>query len=230
MSWRLVRRFITNPCCAVGGIMFLLIVLLGTAFMWSKNSTPFITTSISDYGYYRGNIDDLPPTEFINSFFPQSIESCFSEVTYYYRGQGDDTYACEAYLEFCIHDLEAFNEHYLSLSQFGPPLLVNFDQQYEIWIINSDLRLSKDSPILRASNSSAGSETNYPIRFANVGLILCNLEQQRLIYSAIMVFDGGAATTDELGYFIKRFDLTPLLFEQKLSDFSKSALPCPLHR
>lgn len=164
-------------------------------------STPYVTTSIEQYGVFTGNYDNETPAEFITSFFPSSVDD-FSDVTYYYRAQKPDSYACEAVLEFYIDDEEQFDAYYQQLAKKGEPEAFPYDSRYDMWTVDNLIWLDK---------GHNGSPTWYTDR-AKVGLILCDKERGHFCYAAIMAYDGGAATAEDLGYFFRKFDIDPVEF------------------
>ena len=78
----------------------------------------YATSDINDYGHYIGNADNQFASKYISAFFPEIIESSFTDVTYSYRAQNWGNYAFEAYLEFVIEDEKAFQE-FISVKTSG---------------------------------------------------------------------------------------------------------------
>lgn len=163
----------------------------------------FETNNISDYGTITGNCDNNAPTAFITSFFPDDIDESFSDVIYHYKAKKLDTYAYEAYLEFVIEDpylFIAYLEDHVDVSQSYP---FAYDDSFMVYSISNVLRLS-----MPAKQTGA-----YGISFAEIGSIMYSIEENRIIYTALGVYDGGGADTSELNYFINRFDIDVLDYQ-----------------
>ena len=159
------------------------------------NAEVYETNDIADYGIITGNCDNDPPKEFIASFFPGEIKESFSDVTYHYKAKNFDTYAYEAYLEFVIEDAEAFAAYLADHANTATTFA--YDESYMACEIARTLDLSRP----------AKANGAYAIDNAKVGYILYNTEEQRIIYFALGVFDGGGTDTSELNYFFDRFDI-----------------------
>ena len=162
------------------------------------------TTSISDYGKITGNFDNNAPKAFIRSFFPKQIEDSFSNIIYHYKSKKGDAYAYECYLEFVIEDSDAY-ENFVEL----------FVDK------NSCIPFSYDSSFIEQSISNVLDlqppkihEVVYTIETAEIGKVLFSDEQQRIIFIAIGMYDGGGANTIELGHFFMRFQIEPWEYMQ----------------
>lgn len=55
------------------------------------------------------------------------------------------------------------------------------------------------------------------ILYAKIGKILYSPEEQRIIYVAIGVYDGGGIGTNYLNVFFERFQIDPIEYEQTAS-------------
>lgn len=157
----------------------------------------FVTNEISDYGKFIGNTDNDPPSKFIKSFFPANISKDYADIQYHYKAKKFDTYAYEAYLEFVIPDSASFAlflEDYVHMEQCEPFM---FDQTYTEYSISNVLRLD-------ALQSEAGK---YAISYAEIGKILFSIDEQRIIFIALGVYDGGGTYTSELNHFFSRFSI-----------------------
>ena len=155
------------------------------------------TNDIQDYGVYTGNCDNGPPTEFITSFFPEKIDETFTQIVYHYKAKAFDTYAYEAYLEFVIEDENAFSSflnRYVDTADAEPFLYDNSLLEYSI---SNVIRIQKP-----ANESGA-----YAISYAEIGKILYSTDEQRIIFVAIGVYDGGGTDTSELDYFFSKFQI-----------------------
>jgi len=158
----------------------------------------YVTTDIADYGKYKGNYDNKTVREFISSFFPDEIESDYSNVTYSYRAQKNDAYAFEAYLSFVIEDEMQYNafveEHTAGLNQQA----FRYDAAYWEYVV-----IDEFDPSSQYENGIVS------IRYAKIGKILCNPEKQEVIFVAMGVYDGGVAKTDFLCVYFNRFQIDP---------------------
>lgn len=147
----------------------------------SKNIAIFETNDLDNYGLIIGNYDNETPAQFINSFFPDKIENVFSDVSYHYKAKKFDTYAYECYLEFEIDDTELFFDY---LNQYVDPKVSTpfaFDESYQIYTISNQLYLQTPT-----SQNSA-----YAIGSAEIGNILYSVSEQRIVFVALGVYDGG---------------------------------------
>lgn len=159
----------------------------------------YMTNSVEDYGKYIGNYDNKSVQEFISSFFPEEIENSFSNVTYSYRAQKNDTYAFEAYLAFTIKDSNEYSsfveKHTIGMNQSE----FRYDGMYQEFTLVDEFLPS----------SQKNSKTGINIRYAKIGKILCCLENQEIIFVALGVYDGGVAKTDFLTVYFDRFKIDP---------------------
>ena len=175
-----------------------LIFSLVTVFVFWAIPRQYVTTDIANYGTYKGNYDNKTVREFITSFFPDEIESNFSNVTYSYRAQKNDAYAFEAYLSFVIEDekhYNAFVEKYtvgLSQQEF------RYDAAYQEYTV-----IDEFEPSSEYENGIVS------IRYAKIGKILCCPDKQEVIFVALGVYDGGVARTDFLCVYFNRFQIDP---------------------
>ncbi len=158
----------------------------------------FYTTNISDYGMYVGNYDNDFPEEFISSFFPEEIEENFFNVKYSYKAQKGDSYAFEAYLEFQIVNKEEF-QSYISDKIGNSAVNFKYDSDFKEYVLSDDFQLNDE-----------GSKS---IRGAKIGKILYSEKDQRIIYVAIGVYDGGMVTTDFLCKYFDRFAIDPIKYD-----------------
>lgn len=183
-----------GPICA---IICLLLISYGLFLRVPYDADVFVTDDINDYGEYTGNFDNDIPKSFINSFFPATISKSFDAVQYHYKAKKFDTYAYEAYLEFVIPDyaiFEQFLDEYVCLEECKP---FAFDQNYTEYSISNVLRLDALQP-------EAGK---YAISYAEIGKILFSIDEQRIIFIALGVYDGGGTYTSELNHFFSRFSI-----------------------
>lgn len=196
----------------IGLVMLLpiLVFVSGGALMLFTASKPiesfyYETTSIADYGDYIGNNDNGFAWKYISSFFPQEIQDNFTDITYSYRAEDFDVYGFEAYLEFTIEDQAEFIQHIESIADADQWHPFAFDPDYMEYSIVDELELS--------THWEDGREYEYPhIMEAEIGKILYSSAEQKIIYIAIGVYDGGGVTTEFLSVFFERFNIDPVLY------------------
>lgn len=155
------------------------------------------TNDINDFGVYTGNSDNETPAQFITSFFPTTIENSFSDVIYHYKAKNFDTYAYEAYLEFAVPDQNTFHELLMNFVVLEESIPFRYDNSYMEYSISNVLYTHSES-------KQSGA---YSIGYSEVGKILYSEEEQRFIFWALGVYDGGGTDTSELNYFFKRFNI-----------------------
>lgn len=203
-------------------IVVLAVVLLATAcfyFLCNPVTVVYETNDIADYGVIEGNYDNERPKKFVSSFFPKIIEESFSDVIYHYKAKKGDTYAYEMYLEFAIQDTqtyEAFIDDVVGDNASEP---FSFASDYQIYYVSNYLYLSpaisisRDDktkpPVVKEDKSKAPFIEN-----ARIGAVLFSDAEQRIIFFALGVYDGGGTYTDELNYFFNRFDINPWEYEK----------------
>lgn len=183
----------------LGAILLCISVLLATIVFTYGHSKRYITTDIADYGKYTGNYDDASVREFITTFFPDEIESTFSNVQYSYRAQKNDTYAFEAYLSFTIHDREQYNA---------------FVENHTTGLMKSKFRYDDSCWEYTVADefypeTPKDGDSDIHIRYAKIGKILCFPDEQEVIFVALGVYDGGVATTGFLCAYFDRFQIDP---------------------
>jgi hypothetical protein len=175
----------------------------------------YVTTDIADYGKYTGNYDNKTVQAFIDSFFPEEIESTFSNVSYSYRAQKNDAYAFEAYLSFNVEN----DEHYRATVEKYTTGLQQSEFRYD-GAYTQYLLVDKFSP--GSIRNEDTSDVN--IRYAEIGKILCDPEKNEIIFVALGVYDGGIAKTDFLTVYFDRFQIDPLEYGGHVT---KGVVPSP---
>lgn len=169
----------------------------------------YVTTDPADYRKIVGNNDNEFPAEFIASFFPEEISPDFSNVTYSYRAENGDTYGFEAYLEFTVDDPEAFQKHISEIAPLDEWQEFRFDSGYMEYVVS-------DVFVIHSVKSEATS-SGLPvcaIQAAQIGRVLYSTEQNRIIYVALGVYDGGGVDTTFLCRFFERFHIDPTEYEK----------------
>ena len=204
------KRSIVFIIIALAMLMPILILVAGGALMLFAASKPiesyyYETTSLADYGDYIGNNDNGFAWKFISSFFPQEIQDNFTDITYSYRAEDFDVYGFEAYLEFTIEDQSEFIQHIESIAAANQWHPFAFDPDYMEYCIVDELELS--------THWEDGGAYEHPhIMEAEIGKILYAPEEQKIIYVAIAVYDGGGVTTEFLSVFFERFNINPVSY------------------
>ena len=192
----------------LGGIVLWLLLFVG-GLLLADPGIVYETQSLDDYRRVFGNYDNERPQALIDSFFPEEIGTDFVNPTWYYKAKRLDSIACEAWLEFTLPDDDAFDAHYAGLTVHGQPQPCPFDARYEMWVIAGDM-----DTWTHADYNASAPETDYRnIESATVALILCCREEQRFVYYAMQVYDGGGTRTTDLDYIFTRFNISPLAFE-----------------
>lgn len=162
------------------------------------------TNDVSDYGKIVGNFDNKSAREFIFSFFPQELDSSFSDITYYYWAKKGDAYAYECFLEFTIedkHTYEQFIEQYANSEKTQP---FAYDSNYMEYSVSNVIAMHWDSP---------NDEGGYPITWAWIGKVLYCEEQQKICFFALSTYDGSGTDTTELNYFFDKFNVNLINYQ-----------------
>lgn len=165
------------------------------------------TDSIDDYGIYKGNYDNDTPSEFILSFFPNEIEDSFSHVVYHYKAIKFDTYAFEAYLEFQIADPTVFAEYIETQIDNAQVIEYEFNPDF--------LEYTVSDPFVADIYEIRKNDTSVSISRAKIGKILYSESQQKVIFWALGVYDGGGTKANELNFFFSKFDIDPVEYAEK---------------
>lgn len=163
----------------------------------------YSTTDLNDYGKYVGNYNNKSVKEFVTSFFPEEIDKGFIDVEYSYRARKGDSYAFEAYLEFRIEDTSAFKT-YIADKTGGNAVDFEYDSDFKEYIISDNFEL------VDSDDGSASTSIGY----ARIGKILYSEKEQRIIYVALGVYDGGFADVDYLCVYFNRFGIDPFEYEE----------------
>ena len=180
-------------------VAIVLVVVLIIAF--SGVGRVYETNNISDYGTIKGNYDNETPKEFISSFFPEQIETYFTDTTYHYKAIKGDSYAYEMCLEFVITDTE---QYHTFISE------VTHNATCEAFFYAPDYREYRINNLMEIGEQEDGNRRIAPrIQIAQIGLVLFSDSEQRIAFIALGVYDGGGASTDDLSYFFDRFDVNP---------------------
>ena len=194
MNKKLVRNIVI--------VSVIVIAIAALAYFLLLRPVPvYETNDIADYAIVKGNYDNESPQKFVSSFFPEKIEDTFSDVTYHYKAQKLDTYAYEMYLEFVIEDKESFNSFLSGVVGENSCEPFYFDSAFQALYISNYLTLGDEKPLYYTN--------------AKVGMILYAEEEQRLIFTALGVYDGGGTFVDDLCFLFRRFGIDPQEYEKR---------------
>lgn len=171
-----------------------------SAYSWNYSSSTNIVCTVT----HIRNCNEFP-SEFINSFFPLEIEEAFSDVTYSYRAENADSYGFEAFLEFTIKDEEQFERYVSSICPTEKWENFRYDEDYDEYCIADTLKLTPQGTKI----GELVLQDTY-IDYAQIGKILVSYSEQRIVYIAIGVYDGGGAATSYLCRYFERFNIDPL--------------------
>lgn len=206
--------------CVTIVILLVVFILFACFYFLHPPEVVFETNDIADYGVIKGNYDNERPTEFIRSFFPKAIEEYFSDVSYHYKAKKGDTYAYEMYMEFEIKDTQTYNKFIADVIGDNAVIPFVFDEEYQVHYVSNYLYLSPASAISHNDKSKQPvvkeDMSKQPvIENAKIGAVLFSDTEQRIIFFALGVYDGGGTSTDELNYFFERFGVNPWVYEKR---------------
>ena len=166
----------------------------------------YATSDINDYGCYVGTKDNEFTSEYIGSFFPETIEDIFTDITYSYRAQNYANYAFEAYLEFVIEDEKAFAEFISAKTAGLEHKTFAYDPNFAEYTLNDTLEIS-------VSDSEDNGTGKIAIHYARIGKILCNTKEHRIIFVAMAMRDAWDAYSDYFCCYFDRFNIDPTNYE-----------------
>ena len=193
-------------------------LIVFVVFAWRFYDETFIhnfyeTTDIADYGEYVGNFDNKTPSAFITTFFPEKIDESFKNVRYVYRARKGDSYAYEAYLEFTISDDTAFELYIQEHTNAKELQAFSYDDDIQQWIKSDIFDLSST----QEKEDVCGGYKGFCIGYAEIGKILINNKENKIIYIALGVNDGGIVTTGYLREYFQQFGIDPLEYAESRS-------------
>ncbi len=186
-------------------VIAVVIVLPTMLFRSLLGEKVYETNDVDDYLNIVGNYNNETPKAFVQSFFPTEIKNSFSSVEYHYKAKKGDTYAYEVYLEFVLEDKEEYQLFVSSVVDKTKSNIFVYDQSFFEYTISHEYEICKVS-----WDDKYGDD--FFLETAEVGKILYSDEEQRLIFVAIGMFDGGGAHADEFDRFLNRFDISPKEF------------------
>lgn len=162
------------------------------------------TEDIRDYGKYPANRKEAEVEEFLTSFFPESIEPWFEDVSYYYRADNISHYAMGACLEFTIEDDAQFTQFLSEYVEFEKCAVFSYDDRFTEYIVSDpNTGALYDEYFVSESKRDNGE---YWLYYAKIGKILFSEEDNRVIFIAIWSEANGA---DEFSFFFNRFGIDP---------------------
>lgn len=190
--------------CFFAILLAIILAFSSCIYLLTRPAPVYETNDIANYGIIKGNYDNERPKAFVFSFFPKKIEEYFSDVTYHYKAKKGDTFAYEMYLEFVIQDMEKYNSFVSDVTGDGVCEPFYFDSSYQAYYISNYFSLGRSSV------------DNLPyIDNAKVGVVLFSEEEQRIIFVALGMFDGGGARPEELNCFFDKFGIDPQEYEKR---------------
>ena len=211
--------------CVTTVILFVVFLVSIFSYFLFRPAPIYETNDVADYGIVKGNYDNDTPQEFISSFFPERIESYFEDVQYHYKAKKSDTFAYEMYMEFVIQDTQTYNAFIADVIGDNAAEPFYFDPDYQINYVYNYLELSPDRT-KRYDNKSKQTvwkeDKSKPpiIQAAKIGAVLFSDTEQRIIFFAFGLYDGGGTSTDELDYFFNRFEINPWVYQKRTGDGS----------
>ena len=195
--------------CSIGILLLGLTLFLIFGINWGnvEDWSYTKTTNIEDYGNYTGTAKDSYVQAFIQSYFPEDIDSNISDITYSYCAEGADTYGFEVYLEFTIANKAAFERYIVELSKLGEWGEFAFDPSFMECEIRDGFELVGVKP---------GEErTVHYIDAASVKKVLYCEQTQTVIYWGLGMYDGGYGDTEHFCAFFDRFNIDPQEYEKQ---------------
>lgn len=192
-------------------VIIVLSSVVTIGYLVLKPTSYYQTTNIEDYGVYIGNCNNQVPSSYIDSFFPEEILPEFVNVFYSYRAENADTYGYEAYLEFRIEDSQEFLDYVFSVASENEWKKFAFDDNYMEHPFDDKLQLSH-----REYTTETGT-SYYHIQEAKIGKVLYSAKEQKIVFVAIGVFDGGGANTEFLNVYFDRFKIDPKEYASSLA-------------
>ena len=186
-------------------ILFAICVVLLLDCMLLAPFTVYETNDIADYGAITGNYDNDAPKAFVFSFFPAQIDEDFENAVYHYKAIKGDTYAYEVYLEFTIEEKEQYDAFIDAVVDKDTCTTFEYAPDYQEYIVSNYFWLEPDPPM----------DSPPYIEDAEVGRVLFSDSEQKIIFFALGMYDGGGVNTDQLGYFFNKFNIDPVDFEKQ---------------
>ena len=193
----------------LGSIVFFLMIFTAALFTirsMAEIGSEYETNDLADYGKITGNYDNDTPAEFMKKFFPEEILSSYSDVTYHYNARKGDAFAYERYLEFVIENEAEFHA-----------FVAQYENQYAAAVFDweSNFMEYSISNVFDTEWTRYSAEKGYPIQYAEIGKVLYDPDEQRIILWALGTWDGGGTGTAHLHYFFDKFGIDVLDYQMK---------------
>lgn len=230
-----MNKMVMNPKFIFSVITAIIIVigcicapLIGLVVYGSTVEYQYENTDIARYGEYPepdsfffGLYDrwSQKPVALINDFFPGGISENFSEIQYRVYAENVDAYGFEAYLEFTIEDRTEFEAYIRNVIGDNPTHPFRYDNRFQEYKI-ADIFSLDDTEI-----TDEGKQ--HYIGWADIRKILYSEEEQRIIYVALGMYDGGGDSVEELSVFFPRFRIDPIDYEQHAEPIASNSDAIP---
>lgn len=196
--------------CVQAGVLFGILVLWMLFLEKDFEGCHYRTEDVADYGYYpegekfHWSWSEYPP-EFIAYVLPPKIEDYFSDVQYVCKAEGIADYEFEAYLEFTIEDRVQYEAYLRKVLAGRPTQPFYFDNAYQEYVVCDFFRLDPyDS-----------TSDKHVMDAALIGKFLFCDEEQRIIYVAMGLADGGGGTVERLSTYFPRFGIDPDVYAEQ---------------
>ena len=214
MDFRIKSR-LKIAVIVLAAMLSLVSILLLLIFWIGSISTDYTTSDIIEYGNYSGVLQEAQD-EYMNRFFPESIQPEFVNPIYHFSSRTVDTYGFEAYLEFTFASQEQYEEHIEKATEGMLQGTFYFDNDYsEYLLFHQNTGNVCDSLWLHHSpNIDDNGIPYYSIDYAGIAKILANPKERRVIYIALGVSDGGGSDTKLLNAYFSRFGIDPIEYEE----------------
>lgn len=186
--------------CSKKRFVFIILFLLLIALCFHACKFEYYETNhIEDYGVIVGTNNKIAH-KYIFSFFPEQIEPYFSDIRYHYKAFSLDAVGCEVYLEFTIQDENQFMQYLeqLNISE-NNTVVFSSDPSFREFAYNKQY----------FSADPSDQPGNWSIQHATIRKIFYSMDQQKIIFWAYLVHDGGGTHFKDLRYFFDLYDITP---------------------
>lgn len=163
-----------------------------------------------NYGRYPANRKEEDVEAFLGSFFPETIESYFTDVSYHYRAGNISRYAMDAYLEFTIEDDALFTQFLSEYVDYENCTVFPYDDRFMEYIPSDpSAGVLYDEYFVSKQKRDDGG---YWLYYAKIGKILFSEDNNRVIFIALWAED---SSTVDYGYFFSRFKIDPHQYKGK---------------
>jgi hypothetical protein len=142
----------------------------------------------------------------------ENIQDNFENVKYSYKARKFDTYGFEAYLEFTISDNDEYEDFVKEYTMGLKGTSFPYDEEYIEYVLEDQFELVYSNDKVKDGMVYYDGEIfedPFAISDADVRKIICCPEEQRIIFVAIGVFDGGGTDANFLCAYFNRFNINP---------------------